>query len=59
MKETSMQDEQGNDRRAGRADGEGAGKLENSDLLQKCVETYRGVTTLRARNAKAELDYVT
>jgi hypothetical protein len=54
-----MQDEQGDERRASRADSEGGGKPENFDLLQKCVQTYRVVTTLRASNRKTELDYVT
>jgi hypothetical protein len=51
-----MQDEKGNERQT---DGEGAGQMENSELLQKCVQTYRDVTTLRPSNVKRVLDYVT
>jgi hypothetical protein len=56
MKETYMQDEQGDERRT---DGEGTGNQENSELLLKCVQTYRDVTTLRPSNGKRVLDYVT
>ena len=51
-----MQDEQGDERRT---DGEGTGNQENSELLLKCVQTYRDVTTLRPSNGKRVLDYVT
>ena len=51
-----MQDEQGDERLA---DGEGIGPPEHSEILRKCVQTYRDVTTLRPSNGNRVLDYVT
>jgi len=51
-----MQDEPGYERRT---DGEGIGQPESSELLPKCVQTYKDVTTLRQSNWKGVLDFVT
>jgi hypothetical protein len=51
-----MQDEQGDERLT---DGEGIGQPEHSEILLKCVQTYRDVTTLRPGNGNRALDYVT
>ena len=51
-----MQDERGNERLT---DGEGVGQPEHSEILRKCVQTYRDVTTLRPTNGHRVLDYVT
>ena len=51
-----MQDEQGDERLT---DGEGIGQSEQSEILRKCVQTYRDVTTLRPSNGHRALDYVT
>ncbi|HEY3196550.1 MAG TPA: hypothetical protein VGJ57_00945 [Nitrospirales bacterium] len=50
-----MQDEQGNERGT---DGGGTGQPEYSELLLKCVQTYRDVTTLRPNNGARVVDYV-
>ena len=51
-----MQDEEGNELRT---DDEGTGKSEPSELLRKCVQTYRDVTTPQPSNGNRVLDYVT
>jgi hypothetical protein len=51
-----MYDQQGDERRT---DGEGIGQPEHSEILRKCVETYREVTTLRPSHGNRVLDYVT
>ena len=51
-----MQEEQGNERLT---DGDGIGQPERSEILRKCVQTYRDVTTLRPSNGNRVLDYVT
>ena len=51
-----MQDELGYEYRT---DGEGVGQSVNSELLQKCIEAYRSVTTLRPSNGERVLDYLT
>ena len=51
-----MQDEQGNERRTG---GEGTRSPENSELLRKCVQIYRNVTTSQPRKREEVVDHVT
>ena len=51
-----MQDEQGDERLT---DGEGICQPEHSEILRKCVQTYRDVTTLRPSDGNRVLDYVT
>jgi hypothetical protein len=51
-----MQDEQGDEHLTG---GERIGQSEQSEILRKCVQTYRDVTTLGPSNANRALDYVT
>ena len=51
-----MQDEHGDQRRT---DGGGTDQPEYSDLLLKCVQTYRDVTTPRPSNVRRVVDYVT
>jgi hypothetical protein len=56
MKEIDMQDEQGDERLT---DGEGIRQSDQSEILRKCVQTYRDVTTLRPSSGNRVLDYVT
>ena len=50
-----MRDEQGDDL----TDGEGIDQSDQSEILRKCVQTYRDVTMLRPSNGIRVLDYVT
>ena len=51
-----MQDDQRGERQM---DNEAAGRPVNLELLEKCVRTYRFVTTLRPTNGERVLDYLT
>jgi hypothetical protein len=51
-----MQDELSDERRT---DGEETEKPEYSELLRKCVQAYRDVTTLRPSTENRVLDYLT